>query len=62
MSSEELRCLLPFGIAFCGWIFYKLQIEATIKEAKSVQDKRLEQLTSKLNDQSATFSKVCPNF
>ena len=58
MSSEELRYLVPFGIAFCSWIFYKLQIEATIRDVKSEQDKRLGELTSKVNDQSTTLTKV----
>ena len=55
MSLEEIRYLVPFGIAFCSWIFYKLQIEATIDGVKSGQDKRLDELTSKVNDQSTVL-------
>ena len=58
MSSEEFRYIVPFGIAFVSWVFYKLQIEASIRDVKSGQDKRLDDLTSKVNDQSTTLMKV----
>ena len=58
MIFEESKIIIPVGLVWAGWTFYKIIVEPELNKAREIQTKNHDEMKTQLNKQTENISKI----